>query len=144
MALTPNLKRSGLLAVAGGRPYDGIMNTVTNELLDAKLETIETRMDCRVASIERLVADSIAATNETRQDIKNLKMSMVVTGIAVVLGIAALNATVLSNMLAAFESGKNTASAQAEVKQQAEQTAALIKKMQQDLGVQRSETDAKP
>ena len=108
------------------------MNTVTNELLDAKLETIETRMDCRVASIERLML-------ETRQDIKNLKMSMVVTGIAVVLGIAAFNATVLSNMVAAFESGKNTAAAQAEVKRQAEQTEVLLRKMQEELDVRRSE-----
>ena len=108
------------------------MNTVTNELLDAKLETIETRMDCRVASIERLML-------ETRQDIKNLKMSMVVTGIAVVLGIAAFNATVLSNMVAAFESGKNTAAAQAEVKRQAEQTEVLLRKMQAELDVRRSE-----
>ena len=113
------------------------MNTVTNELLDAKLETIETRRDSRVASIERLIA-------ETRQDIKNLKMTMVVTGIAVVLGIAAFNATVLSNMVAAFESGKNTAAAQAEVKKQAEETAVLIRQMQHELAVRRSGADARP
>jgi high-affinity nickel permease len=119
------------------------MNTVTDELLDARLETIETRMDGRVASIERSVAEAIAAANETRHDIKNLRLTIIGTAIATVLGIAAFNATVLSNMVAAFESGKNTAAAQAEVKKQSEETAALIRKMQEDLRAGRTDVDDK-
>jgi hypothetical protein len=108
------------------------MNAPAREEIDAKLQLIETRMDARVASIERAVADSIAAAVETRNDIKNLKWTMIVTAIATVLGIAAFNATVLSNMVASFESGKNTATAQAELKKQAEDAIAKIKTMQQD------------
>lgn len=114
------------------------MNGPTREEVDAKLLLIETRMDGRVASIERSVANAISAASETRGDIKNLKWTMVATAIATVLGIAAFNATVLSNMVASFESGKNTAAAQAEVKKQSEETAALIKKMQEDLDARRA------
>lgn len=117
---------------------DQIMSNPTREEIDAKLQLIETRMDGRVASIERLVADAIAAAGETRSDIKNLKWTMVATAIATVLGIAAFNATVLSNMVASFESGKNTAAAQAEVKKQTEETAALLKRIQEDLDARRA------
>lgn len=119
-------------------PATSTMNGPTREEVDAKLLLIETRMDGRVASIERSVANAISAVSETRGDIKNLKWTMVATAIATVLGIAAFNATVLSNMVASFESGKNTAAAQAEVKKQSEETAALIKKMQEDLDARRA------
>ena len=115
------------------------MNSPTREEIDAKLQLIETRMDGRVASIERSVADAIESARETRGDIKSLKWTIIGTAIATVLGIAAFNATVLSNMVASFESGKNTATAQAEVKKQSEETAALIKKMQEDLEARRAQ-----
>lgn len=114
------------------------MNAADQQVLDARLETIETRMDSRVALIERSIQDSIAVARETRGEIKNLKWTMVATAIATVLSIAAFNATVLSNMVASFESGKNTALAQAEVKKQTEETAALIKRMQDDLDARKS------
>ncbi|SEO57344.1 hypothetical protein SAMN05428959_11042 [Duganella sp. CF517] len=104
-----------------------------------KLETIETRMDTRVASIERLIVEAIASARETRNDIKNPRWTNIATAIATVLGMAALNATVLSNMVASFESGKNTATAQAEVKKNSEETATLIKKMREDLDARRAE-----
>ena len=78
------------------------MNSPATEEFNAKLEAIETRMDARVASIERSVADAISFANETRRDIKNLKWTIIATAIATVLGIAAFNATVLSNMVASF------------------------------------------
>ena len=112
---------------------DQSMSTLTREEIDAKLELIETRMDGRVASIESSVRASIAESQETRRDIKSLKVTMIITAIATVGSIAAFNATVLSNMVASFESGKNTAASQAEVKKQSEETAALIKRMQEDL-----------
>ena len=110
-----------------------VMNGPTREEFNAKLETIETRMDARVASIERLLVEAIAAAHRTRSDIKNLRWTMIATAIATVPGIAAFNATVLSNMVASFESGKNTAAVQADIKKQSEETAALIKKMREDL-----------
>jgi hypothetical protein len=138
------------------------MSTPTREEIDAKLETIEVRMDGRVASIEAKIDGFMArldergmrmderfdrsdermagietTSKETQASIGSLKSTMIVTALstvlAIVLGVAAFNATVLSNMVASFESGKNTASAQADLKRQAEETAALLKQIQAQL-----------
>lgn len=83
-----------------------------------------------MAQIESSVA-------ETNMGVKALRGTILLTAIstvlAIVLGVAAFNATVLSNMLASFESGKNAAAAQTEVKRQTEETAALLKRMQDEL-----------
>lgn len=97
------------------------MDAVTKDLLDARLETIEVRIDARMGRIEELIGDTRREIDlmrqESKADNKSTRATMIVTGIssvfAIVLGIAAFNATVLSNMVASFESGKNTASAQA-------------------------------
>jgi len=140
------------------------MSMPTREEFDAKLETIEVRMDGRVASIEANINGFMGRMEERslRSDerfksmdermgrfeqimgdtqtsiqasISNLKTTMIVTALstvlAIVLGVAAFNSTVLSNMLASFESGKNTSAVQAEVKRQAEETAALLKQLQE-------------
>ena len=94
------------------------MNTVSKDLLNARLETIEVRMDARMARIEELIGDTRKGIElmrqESRADNKSTRTTMIVTGIssvlAIVLGVGAFNATVLSNMVASFESGKNTAS----------------------------------
>jgi uncharacterized protein YdcH (DUF465 family) len=135
------------------------MNGPSREEIDAKLETIEARMDGRVASIGAKI-DGLAkemderfssideryksldqrigrvetAIGETQSSISSLKTTMIVTAIssaiAIVLGVAVFNATLLSNMLASFESGKNTSAVQAELKRQAEETAVLLKQLQ--------------
>lgn len=139
----------------GGAPHYGSMSEVTRPEFDAKLETIEARMDGRVAAIQASL-DGYASRMEeralrtddrfqriekslqgTQSAITNLKSTTIVTAIGavltIVLGVAAFNATVLSNMVASFESGKNTSAAQAEVKRQSEETAGLLKQMQQRL-----------
>jgi hypothetical protein len=142
--------------------YDGAMNTPTREEFEAKLETIEARMDGRVAAIQasidgfmgRMEERSLRmderfqrtderfarieeGQRETQASLGSLKTTIITTAIAtviaIVLGVAAFNATVLSNMVASFESGKNTAATQAEVKKQVEETAALLKQVQQQL-----------
>nr|WP_315249258.1 hypothetical protein [uncultured Duganella sp.] len=122
------------------------MSTPTREEIDAKLELIETRMDGRVAAIERSVQASIEESRETRRDIKSLKWTILFTAVATVVALWGVNAAIFSNMVASFESGKNTAAAQAEVKKQTEETATLIKKMQEQLDAQRTgaRQDAKP
>lgn len=131
--------------------YDQTMSTPTREEIDAKLETIEVRMDARVAAIQSSIDGFAGVMNErfksidermgrfegvmkdTQASIGNLKTTMVVTAIsavlAIVLGVAAFNATVLSNMVASFESGKNTTAAQGEVKRQSEETARLLREL---------------
>ena len=129
------------------------------EIIDAKLEAVESRMDGRVARIEAALAASASLMeersrhsdarmdrietalselrSETRVSISGLKTTIIVTAItavlAIVFGVAAFNATLLSNMLASYESGKENAAAQAEVRRQVEATAELLKKMERRL-----------
>jgi len=83
-----------------------------------------------------------------RLDYKSVKNTSITTGIgavlAIVFGVAAFNATVLSNMLASFESGKNTSTAQAEVKRQSEETAALLKQIQGQIKPSQSQKYPQP
>lgn len=116
-------------------PNNAVMQPVSKDLLDARLEAIEARMDTRVARIEGkidLLTSTVAtlaanqaslqqsvadAAKNSQTDAKSMKNTIIATGIstalAIVLGVAAFNATVLSNMVASFESGKNTAAMQA-------------------------------
>lgn len=111
------------------------MSEISREELDAKLEIIELRMDSRVASIEGRCAgieskiDSFIAVQqeqmrfnehrfesyekgfgEMRTEIKSLKTTIVVTAIstvlAIVIGVASFNAALTSNMMGAFQAGK--------------------------------------
>ena len=103
------------------------MDRLTREEVGAKLETLEVRLDARVAAIEK-------SADEIKAAISNLKSTMFVTAATtaatIVLGVAAFNATVLSNMVASFESGKNTTAAQAEVKRQTEETDRLLRELE--------------
>jgi hypothetical protein len=148
----PALDSSDRVAGKVKRSYDANMTTPTREEIDATLATAEVRMDGRVAAIEaningfmgRIEERSLRtddrfvrienALKETQASISSLKTTMVVTAItsvlAIVLGIAAINATLLSNMVASFESGRNLSAAQAEVKRQAEETATLLRQLQ--------------
>lgn len=134
---------------------DVIMSEPTREEIDAKLDAREARMDGRVASIEAKIDGFMgrlderfarmddrmthieASASQTQSAIGNLKTTIIITAIsaalAIVLGVAAFNATVLSNMVASFESGKATSAAQAEVKRQSEETAALLRQLQQSV-----------
>jgi hypothetical protein len=138
------------------------MSELQREELDAKLAMAEARTDARMvetdikivqgyvkmASIEGkidalagLLNEKISAMAitiaEVKAGINNLRTTVVVTaisiGLASVFGIAAFNATVLSNMLASFESGKNMSAAQAEVQRQLEATAVLLDKVQKQI-----------
>lgn len=142
--------------------------TPDRDYVDARLEAVESRTDGRVARIESALAASAALMEErsrhldarmerietalseirteTRSAIEGLKTTVIVTAIsavlAIVLGVAAFNATVLSNMVAAVEAGKNTSAAQSEVKRQTEQTAALLKKMQEEVNARQKPDSA--
>lgn len=124
------------------------MTEVTRDEFNAKLETIEVRMDSRVASIESKidafltrVDDRFASTNErfdrmetgfkeVRQESKNIKWWLAGTAIATVIGLYAANVSMVQTMLAAFESGKSMSSSQAEIKRQSEETGALLRQLQ--------------
>lgn len=114
--------------------YNRPMNTPTRPELDAKLEAIEARMDGRLARIEDAVKRISEDNAATRSSISSLKTTTVVTAVGAVLtvlfGVAAFNATLLSNMTSSFDSGRETAKLAAEAQtksaQTQEQTARLI------------------
>lgn len=121
----------------GGSLHHPAMDYVGPRELDAKLQLIEERMDNRVRRIEDAVASAGEAIKETKVAISNLKSTMIVTAIGAVLttvfGIAAFNATVLSNMVASFESGKTTAAALATASNELGQTRDQLKAIQERL-----------
>lgn len=91
----------------------------TREEMSVRLELVESKADARMSRFEERIDSAIGAlrrdTDRVEAAIGNLKSTTIVTAIsavlAIVLGIAAFNATVLSNMVTSFESGKNTATA---------------------------------
>lgn len=105
-------------------------DNVTRYELDAKVAAIETRMDSK---IDRIVESN--ARIET--GMTSLKNTVIVTGItavlAIVFGVAAFNATLLGNMTASFESGKNTAEAIAKSSEELRKTQDDLKAIREQL-----------
>lgn len=116
--------------------------------MDGRVATIESKIDVAILKIENREELALARSNMAKQQIddlqkkvsdvsddikaarndsKSLKYWLVGTALATVIGLAALNATILSNMVASFESGKNTTQLVLDSKKQAEDTAALLK-----------------
>lgn len=131
-------------------PDNQDMTDITREELDAKLGATEARMDGRIVELtgkidgyigrmeerdkrndERFagfagtLSDIKTELRDTKSAIGSMKTTVITTGIgsvlAIVLGVAAFNATVLSNMVASFESGKGTAMAISESTKRLEQ-----------------------
>ena len=92
------------------------MTDITLDLLDAKLQAAEARTEARVARLEALVENSIknnqTAIADFREENKHTRRITVVTGITsvitIILGVAAFNATLLSNMVGSFGMGQST------------------------------------
>ncbi len=123
--------------------------------MDTRVAEVVGRIDALIASQKGLVDtmragqegmnqlyqakfDSIDASQKsTDAGIKNLKTTFIVTAIsstiAIVLGIAAFNATVLSNMVASFESGKNTMQSINQVSNQLNDTAKRLDELDKRL-----------
>ena len=123
------------------------MTDITREEIDAKLEANEARRDAMFATIngkldlivERLESQ-IKRIDKLEQAMISLKSTVIITGIsssiAIILGVAGFNATLLSNMTATFESGKETATMQYETRRMAQETNTLLKKMEERLNKQ--------
>lgn len=124
------------------------MSEITRAEFDAKLETMEVKMDSRVASIEAKISSMESKIDgfvvhmsdrmgrieqgfdDVKRDSKNLKYWLIGTAIATVIGLYAANISMVQTMVASFESGKNTSVAQADIRKQIEQTDALLKQVQ--------------
>lgn len=125
----------------GGNPPDNGATMVTHYELDAKLEAIEARADARMSRFEERIEQAIGemrrTTDRLEAAIGNLKTTTIVTAVsavvAIVLGVAAFNATLLSNMVASFESGKNTATAITQSTEQIRQTQDQLRALREAL-----------
>lgn len=76
----------------------GMTDGVTRGELDAKLQTIEARMDGRITRMESLVKSSIAESKEMRQEVKETKRHIdlvVLAGVGVMVAIVAIAATLM-------------------------------------------------
>ena len=125
------------------------MNGPSREEIDAKLGALESRQNGRMAVIEAkldALRDQLASfriavaarfdaaearmtrlesrVGETHAYLSNLKNTIIVAALASVVGVAALNATVMSNMVEAFQSGKENAAIQADIRRQSQEIAA--------------------
>lgn len=120
------------------KPDTKIMTDITREEFNAKLETIEVKMDARVQAVsskidgfltaqaERdrrldLVLDQITRANEdTKSSISSMKTTLIVTAVstvlAIVIGIASFNTALTSNMISAFQLGLSRAEQSAKSK----------------------------
>lgn len=106
------------------------MSPVTRVELNARLETIEVRLDGRIAALE-------TGMKEVQNSIGNLKSTILWTAVTSVIAIAAFNATVLANMVASFEAGKDTSEAQAEIRRQTDETTRILREIQAQLAEQK-------
>lgn len=106
--------------------------------IDARFAQVDARfaqVDARFAQVEARMSNIEATVVGMQNAIGGLRTTIVVTAIGAVIGVAAFNATVLNNMLASFESGRNVSAAQAQIQRQAEETATLLRQIQQGLPV---------
>lgn len=137
------------------------MNYPSRDEMEARIATVETRVGGRAATFQATVDGYIALMNEReiedrqrfdrieamvadiQTQIRSLKTTIIVTaistGIAVVLGIGAINATLSSNILAAFEQGAGVSSAQADMRRQVEKTTALVERLEKLVAQQEHE-----
>ena len=108
------------------------MNSPNREEFEARLAEPDARQSSRLDAIDRLetrLAGVEASLGEVRQYLRGLKITIIVTGLSVVFGVAAINVSSMANLLAAFATGKETALAQASLSPQMQEIAATQAEM---------------
>lgn len=113
--------------------YDGDMATVTREEIDAKLEAVEARTETKLAGIDGKIDRLGDQLVRVSADISAFKWWLVGAALTVIFGIGALNYTLLGNMVAAFESGKNTATSLTQATEELKRTQEQLKGLAQNL-----------
>jgi hypothetical protein len=130
------------------------MNAMTREEMTARLELVEAKADARLGRVEERMDQAIAEMRresaqllqafkeergDRRSEMRNLKLTIITTGIAVVLGLGAANVSMVQSMLASFESGKSSGAAITQATEQLKQTQQQIQSLQDAL-VQRAKS----
>lgn len=123
-------------------------NEMTREEMTVRLELVEAKSDARLSRFEERIDQAISEMQRDRaalkddvrilsSEFKSSKIQIIIaifgTGLAIVSGIVAFNATMLSNMVASFESGKNAATAITQAVEQLKQTQQQLQVAQEKL-----------
>ncbi len=121
------------------------MSAMTREEMTARLELVEAKADARLVRFEERIDQAISEMRRESSDLKqefkderadrrsemrNLKLTIVTTGIAVVVGLWAANISLVQTMLASFESGKSSATALTQATEQLKQTQEQLQAIQ--------------
>jgi hypothetical protein len=125
---------SARLEALGAR-LDGRLASLeaTITALSRRMEERFALVDARFAQVDARMSNIEATVAAMQKAIGGLKTTMIVTAVGAVIGVATFNATVLSNMLASFESGRNLSETQAKILRQSEETEAILKRIEQGL-----------
>lgn len=130
---TPETKGSIKFDQRIPKRYDDLMqDAITRPELDAKLETIEARMDARISRIE----DS---NQRIESGMSSLKTTVLVTGVSAVLAVVGANIGLIQTMIASYESGKSTATAITLATEQMKQTQEELKAIRDRLDKQQKQ-----
>jgi hypothetical protein len=126
----------------------GHMTGMTREEMTARLELVEAKADARLARFEERIDQAISEMRRESSDLKqefkeertdrrsemrNLKLTIVTTGIAAVVGLWAANISMVQTMLASFESGKSSATALTQATEQIKQTQEQLQAIQDSM-----------
>lgn len=98
------------------------MRSVSQYEMDAKLETIEAKLDARVSRIEGIAQDIKSETSSARKEFRSIALAIILAIVGAVWAMWQINSSLISGTIAAFESGKNMSAAQTDIKRQIEET----------------------
>lgn len=112
------------------------MNDITREELNARLENQQLKADARLKDFEGRIADGFTQINHSLQlldkdlsGVKGLRGTIITNSILSVIAIVGIVIAVMAYGVANFDSGRDTASAIQEVRQQSAETKALLEQI---------------
>jgi hypothetical protein len=113
------------------------MADMNREEVDAKIGASEARADSKFATVIARLDALITEMREMRVEMSNIRISVILTVIAstltIIFGVAGFNASLLNNMLASFDSGKERGQWQSEMRRQTVETELVLARVRKQL-----------
>ncbi|MYM22308.1 hypothetical protein GTP46_06605 [Duganella sp. FT135W] len=113
------------------------MADMNREEADAKIGASEARTDSKFATVLARFDALTAAVREMKAEMRNIKMTVILTGVstglAVIFGVAGFNASLLNNMLASYDSRKERGQWQSEIRKQSIETELALTRIRKQL-----------
>jgi len=113
-----------------------LMNDITREELNARLENQQLKVDARLKEFEGKVTDGLMQMNHSLQlldkdlaGVRGLKGTIILNSILSVIAIVGIVIAVMAYGVANFDSGRDTSAAIQEMKQQSAETRQLLEQM---------------